>query len=254
MAHFTVHDVPSARFRGDDDASETKQVLVKEGFSWSALVLPGVWFISHGHLLSFLMYLTFMSGVGAAAFFLSASVPITIAALFAANLLAAFEANKWRRFLLRRRGAPAIDMATGVTARAALRAYSTEIKAPTFDIPSGKPDLSRLKDFEGAPVAPRETPRPRLPDPPPAPATVSQRQTEVRPTAWAAQPAPVPSSGLDTIMQFAGLRDRPFVPDQGLTGQAAFPDDASGLRARHGGDEEERHPRVNIGRRGRRRR
>jgi hypothetical protein len=102
-------------------------VLVPEGFSVTAAILPGLWFLLHRMWIVFVLYLALAV---LAALLLPA--PLLPWLLGSVHLLIGFQAQDLRRWSLSRRGLPIAAVVLGETADAALlRALSA------------RPELSR---------------------------------------------------------------------------------------------------------------
>jgi hypothetical protein len=96
MRVYTVHGGQT----GGDEAA-TPLVLVREGFSWPALLLPFLWLAWHGLWLAAALCLAVLVGIGALApEFVSGPATLAVHVLIGAH------AQDLRRRRLRRRGQP----------------------------------------------------------------------------------------------------------------------------------------------------
>lgn len=114
---YTIHHDPMSA------EAESKFFVVKEGFSWSALVFTALWALWHRMWLAFVLLLA--AGT-ALEFALALSGADDIAALsigLGYALLVGYGANDWRRWSLARRGMAQMDIVSAADADVALHRY-----------------------------------------------------------------------------------------------------------------------------------
>jgi hypothetical protein len=111
MATFTVHhrDRAAAAILADADRLE----FVREGFSWTAAILPLVWFAAHGLWLVLMAYVAAVVAMSYAGALAGASGFTTFAVGLGVHVLAGFEAYNLRRWTLRRRGLGEVAVVSG---------------------------------------------------------------------------------------------------------------------------------------------
>ena len=107
MAAYTLH--LDANARPGEPAALERAVVVRDGFSWWALIFQPLWFLRHGLWLAALVVTAAIAGLAVACALLNVTVGATLMAQFALALFFAHEANAVRAFTLTRRGRPAID-------------------------------------------------------------------------------------------------------------------------------------------------
>lgn len=107
-ATYTLHVAPHAR-PGDPDALN-RAVLVRDGFSWGALLAPPIWFFWHRHWVAGIVALLVTFGFGIALRAFGVSLGATFLAEALLHLLIGFEGSSIRRWLYARRGRPAVDV------------------------------------------------------------------------------------------------------------------------------------------------
>ena len=111
MTVYAVYEPPSEA--PDVEARAEGLVFVKEGFSWGALLVPGIWLIWRGLWLELIAFIALFAllgwlfGDGAAGKTIFGWLSLAIIVLFA------FEANDLRGAALERRGYRAAGLATG---------------------------------------------------------------------------------------------------------------------------------------------
>jgi len=107
----TVYTVLEPEPTGDPAADADRVVLVREGFSWAALIVPALWLLWHRLWLVLAGWLVVVVAVESAAVAVGDPLP-TIAAV-ALAVLFAFEANALRRWTLQRRGYRFVGVVAG---------------------------------------------------------------------------------------------------------------------------------------------
>ncbi|HEX8167924.1 MAG TPA: DUF2628 domain-containing protein [Beijerinckiaceae bacterium] len=108
MKTYTLH-VPADAPPGDAGALD-RAVLVRDGFSWGAFVFSFLWFFAHRLWLAGLAVLIAAVGLGAVLQLLRVGPAATFWAEFLLAVLVGLEAGSLRRWTLRRRGRPAVDV------------------------------------------------------------------------------------------------------------------------------------------------
>ena len=98
MRIYTVHSLPRA------DALERPPILLREGFSWPAALLTGLWALWHGLWLAALLIFVAGAAVLAALGFAGANDAAVTVAMLGFALIVGFGANDWRRARLARQG------------------------------------------------------------------------------------------------------------------------------------------------------
>ncbi len=77
-------------------------VLVNDGFSWSALFLPTVWFLAKKMWIVFAIYLALQAIVLSAVYYFSWPMALFSTIKFAGNIILGFEGNELYRWSLER--------------------------------------------------------------------------------------------------------------------------------------------------------
>ena len=100
MNLYTVH------YRHEDENSLTglaqDAVLVKDGFNWSALLLPTIWFLAKKMWLVFAIYLLIQAMLIAIVFWGDLPTEVLTITKITGNLILGFEANNLQRWSLER--------------------------------------------------------------------------------------------------------------------------------------------------------
>jgi hypothetical protein len=107
MASYTLHVAAEAQ-PGDAQALRGA-VVVKDGFSWGALLFQPLWLLWHRLWHGAALWLVAMLVVGGLCFWLQSGAAATVLAFAALALLFANEANAVRTWTLRRCGLPVRD-------------------------------------------------------------------------------------------------------------------------------------------------
>lgn len=101
MRSYTVHR--RRRTIGDPEAEATATIFVREGFSWTALIVPPLWFLYHRMWLVLLFYLVVVGAVNAGLDALAVPGSVDTTVNIALQVIFAAEANDLRRWTLGRR-------------------------------------------------------------------------------------------------------------------------------------------------------
>jgi len=100
MNLYTIHYRQEAENSLTGLAQET--VLVKDGFNWSALFLPSVWFLSKKMWLVFGIYLVIQGALLVIVFWGELPTEVLTITKITGNLILGFEANNLQRWSLER--------------------------------------------------------------------------------------------------------------------------------------------------------
>lgn len=108
VATYTLHVAPHAD--PGDPAALDRSLLVRDGFSWGAFLVPTLWYLWHRHWLAALVALvvTLALGWGLRQIGLGAAPVLVVQVLV--HLLHGFEGPSIRRWLYARAGRPAVDI------------------------------------------------------------------------------------------------------------------------------------------------
>jgi hypothetical protein len=107
MAAYTLHLNQNAR-PGEPAALE-RAVVLRDGFSWWAMIFQPLWFLWHRLWLAALVVILALVALEVVCWLLRVTPLATSLAYFALALFFAHEANAIRAFTLARRGRPAVD-------------------------------------------------------------------------------------------------------------------------------------------------
>ena len=99
MRLYTVQHRPNGDIGDDPDV-----VLIKEGFCWPALFVPFLWLLYRGQLWGLLAYLGLTAGLSAVAYTVGLDEISLLLLSLVLSLLAAAQANDWRRWRLSAKG------------------------------------------------------------------------------------------------------------------------------------------------------
>ena len=99
MRLYTVQHRPNGDIGDDPDV-----VLIKEGFCWPALFVPFLWLLYRGQLWGLLAYLGLTAGLSAVAYTVGLDEISLLLLSLVLSLLAAAQANDWRRWRLCAKG------------------------------------------------------------------------------------------------------------------------------------------------------
>lgn len=137
MATFTVHhrDRAAAAILAAADRLE----FVREGFSWTAAVLPLVWFAAHGLWLVLVAYMAVVGAISYAGELAGASGFTTFAVGLGIHVLAGFEACNLRRWTLRRRGLGEVAVVSGSSLHDAERRFFRALVADAGQTGAAEP-------------------------------------------------------------------------------------------------------------------
>jgi hypothetical protein len=108
MKTYTLH-LPSDAVPGDAEALE-RAVLVRDGFSWGAFFFTALWFFAHRLWLAGLGILVLLVAFDLGLAALDVQPAAATLAHLLLSVLIGLEANSLRRWTLRRRGRPAVDV------------------------------------------------------------------------------------------------------------------------------------------------
>jgi hypothetical protein len=138
MPVWTVHAPPSPGISAEpaDDI-----ILIREGFSWRALIFAPVWALAYGLWLAFALWLAAMIAISLLGFHFGPAVgwPLTIGFL----IWFACEARDFRRAKLNRQDWRLVDVVNARTFKAAERRYFEKLAAE---------QAINQRDFSSAPV------------------------------------------------------------------------------------------------------
>ena len=100
MKLYTIHFPAEAE--GSITGLARNAVLVKDGFSWSALFLPTIWFLAKKMWIVFAIYLAIQAVVLATVYYLSLPGELITITKLTSNIILGFEGNNLYRWTLRR--------------------------------------------------------------------------------------------------------------------------------------------------------
>jgi hypothetical protein len=123
MAWWTVHNKPG---KGADEV-----VLLREGFSWWALIFPLPWLVIKGMWIILLVALGVQFAIWALAEALGLSDAIRLIMSLSINLILAFEGNDLLRWTYERRGFDELGLVHGDDLDEAEYRFFTEIGLPS---------------------------------------------------------------------------------------------------------------------------
>lgn len=144
MATFSVYAV-----RAEGVVEPSRTIVVRDGFSFGALLLGPLWFMSHRMWFATCLWLAALIGTIAITQWLAlpAGAGVTIAAM--AFFLLALEFEPLRRLALKRRGYALVDVAEGARGRDAEVSYLTRLvgrnRSPASSA-AARGDLRRVQD------------------------------------------------------------------------------------------------------------
>jgi Protein of unknown function (DUF2628) len=121
MSIYTVHEPPP---KADEDAADpTRFVFVRDGFSFWAFLLTGLWMLRHRLWLVLLGYLVVVIALQVAVYLIGVSGSVMFTVGFLLSLLVGFEAATLRRFTLARRGWRNVGIVVGDDVESAERRF-----------------------------------------------------------------------------------------------------------------------------------
>src|SRR5687767_11420307 len=121
MSTYTVHAPPP---RTDEEMSDPLRfVFVRDGFSFWAFLLSGLWMLRHRLWLVLLGYIVVAVALQVAIYMIGAPAAAMFAAGALLALLVGFEAATLRRFTLARRGWTIVGVVVGDDVEAAERRF-----------------------------------------------------------------------------------------------------------------------------------
>lgn len=116
MRFYTVHD--------DGEAGPSAQLLLlREGFSWPAMLLGPLWALWHGMWAVAILMTVLSFALATALTLFGFAQPAATLAQFGLNILFALVAQDLRRWRLRRKGFQTVDVVTGADVDTALRRF-----------------------------------------------------------------------------------------------------------------------------------
>ncbi len=139
MAWWTVHNKPG---KGADDV-----VLLREGFSWWALIFPLPWLVIKGMWIVLLVALGVQFAIWALAEALHLSDAMRLAMSLSINLILAFEGNNLLRWTYERRGFEELGLVHGEDLDEAEFRFFTEIGLPQADEPARRAEAPKPPIF-----------------------------------------------------------------------------------------------------------
>ena len=117
MRIYTVHSLPGA------DALESPPILLREGFSWTAALLTGLWALWHGLWVAALLIFAAGAVVLGALGFAGANDATLWVAMSGVALVVGFGGHDWRRAKLARQGYRMEGVVAATGFEAALRRW-----------------------------------------------------------------------------------------------------------------------------------
>jgi hypothetical protein len=139
MAWWTVHNKPG---KAADDV-----VLLREGFSWWALIFPLPWLVIKGMWIVLLVALGVQFAIWGLAEALHLSDAMRLAMSLSINLILAFEGNNLLRWTYERRGFEELGLVHGEDLDAAEYRFFTGIGLPQADEPARKAEAPKPPIF-----------------------------------------------------------------------------------------------------------
>jgi hypothetical protein len=137
MKTYTLHLPPDAQ-EGDPRALERAE-LVKDGFTWGAFVFTFLWFFYHRLWLAGIGVLIVLLAAGILFGVLDLSPFQATLAQILIQILIGLEASSLRRWTLRRRGRPAVDVVTASDRDdAAMKAFGRWLGASSLPRPAAR--------------------------------------------------------------------------------------------------------------------
>jgi hypothetical protein len=121
MSIYTVHEPPP---KANEDAPDpVRFVFVREGFSFWAFLLTGLWMLRHRLWFVLFAYIVVAGALQAAVYMTGASFAVMLGVGFLLSLLVGFEAATLRRFTLARRGWRNVGIVVGDDVESAERRF-----------------------------------------------------------------------------------------------------------------------------------
>ena len=121
MSIYTVHEPP---LKADEAAPDPMRfVFVRDGFSFWAFLLTGLWMLRHRLWLVLIGYIVVAAALQVAGYMIGASASVMFGVGFLLSLLVGFEAATLRRFTLARRGWKNVGIVVGDDVEAAERRF-----------------------------------------------------------------------------------------------------------------------------------
>ncbi len=139
MAWWTVHNKPG---KGADDV-----VLLREGFSWWALIFPLPWLVIKGMWIVLLVALGVQFAIWGLAEALHLSDAMRLIMSLSINLILALEGNNLLRWTYERRGFEELGLVHGEDLDEAEYRFFSETGLPQADEPAEKAAVPRLPIF-----------------------------------------------------------------------------------------------------------
>jgi Protein of unknown function (DUF2628) len=148
MSTYTVHEPPMEADEGSSDP--VRFVFVRDGFSFWAFLLTGLWMAWHRLWLVLIGYMAVATTLAGVAYWVGSSASVTFGIAALLSLLVGFEAATLRRFTLTRRGWKTAGIVVGDDVEAAERRFfdiwvrgdSNSSPAPAVTLARRAPELS----------------------------------------------------------------------------------------------------------------
>ena len=142
MSIYTVHEPPLKE--SEDAADPVRFVFVRDGFSFWAFLLSGLWMVRHRLWLGLIGYLVTALALALALSTIGASGSVMFGGGFLLSLLVGFEAATLRRFTLARRGWRNVGIVVGDDLESAERRFfDAWVRGDAGTVPSPPPLMLR---------------------------------------------------------------------------------------------------------------
>lgn len=147
-ATYTLH-LPEDAEPGRPEALD-RAVLVRDGFSWGAFLVPALWFARHRHWLLALGVIVVVVALAAVLRLLGARWGTVIAAELLLHALLGWEGTSLRRWSYARRGRPAMDVVYAANeAEAEAKSFARWLAPPALPTPKPPPLPARVRAWAG---------------------------------------------------------------------------------------------------------
>jgi hypothetical protein len=107
-ATYTLHVAPHAD--PGDPAALDRSLLVRDGFSWGAFLVPSLWYLWHRHWLAALVAFVVVMALGWGLRLIGLGLGPVLLVQFLLHFLHGFEGPSIRRWLYSRAGRPPVDV------------------------------------------------------------------------------------------------------------------------------------------------